>query len=97
MAINATGIQTMKVIVDAKYIDDCTTVTKVKGTKEYTLHKKMKIYGDNKREIQCDDNCVFLVDNIGNINIIPDNTELVIHVNPLDLMDDISYAYEEDK
>ncbi|AFC21526.1 hypothetical protein GAP32_078 [Cronobacter phage vB_CsaM_GAP32] len=97
MAINARGISSMKVIVEANYIEDGTTVTKVKGTKEYTLRRSIKIYGENHREIKCDEDCVFLVDSTGNINMISQDTELVAHVHPEDLMYDIQDSLEENK
>lgn len=97
MAIDARGINSMKVIVEAKYIEDGITVTKVKGTKEYTLRRSIKIYGENHKEINCDENCVFLVDGTGNINMISQDTELVVHVYPEDLMYDIQDSLEENK
>lgn len=97
MAINARGINGMKVIVRAEFIEDGTTVTKVKGTKEYTLRRSIKIYGENRKEIKCDEDCVFLVDNTGNIDMIPGDRELIVHVHPEDLMYDIQEAMEEDE
>lgn len=96
MAINARGINEMKVIVRAEFIEDGTTVTKVKGQKTYTLKRSIKIYGENRREITCDPSCVFLVDNNGNIDMIPESKELIVHVYPEDLMYDIQKAIEED-
>lgn len=97
MAIDASGIKSMKVIVEAKHVEDGTTVTKVKGTKEYTLRRSIKIYGENRQEIKCDENCVFLVDSTGNIDMISNDKELIVHVHPEDLMYDIEAAYEENK
>ena len=97
MAIDARGITSMKVIVGAKYIEDGTTVTKVKGTKEYTLRRSIKIYGENLQEIKCSDECVFLVDSTGNIDMISNDKELIVHVHPEDLMYDIEEAFQENK
>ena len=97
MAIDAGGINKMKVIVEANHIHDGTTVTKVKGTKEYTLRRSIKIYGENRQEIKCDENCVFLVDSTGNVDMISGDKELIVHVHPEDLMYDIQEAYEENK
>lgn len=97
MAINARGINEMKVIVRAEFIEDGTTVTKVKGQKTYTLKRSIKIYGENRREIKCDPGCVFLMDSDGNIDMVPGDRELVVHVHPEDLMYDIQEAMEEDE
>lgn len=97
MAINAGGINAMKVIVPAEFVEDGTTVTKVKGQKTYTLKRSIKIYGENRREITCDPSCVFLMDNNGNIDMIPQDKELIVHVHPEDLMYDIQEAMEEDE
>lgn len=97
MAITARGINGMKVIVRAEFIEDGTTVTKVKGQKTYTLKRSIKIYGENRREITCDPSCVFLMDNSGNIDMIPGDKELIVHIHPEDLMYDIQEAMEEDE
>ena len=97
MAIDASGINAMKVIVCAKFIEDGTTVTKVKGQKTYILKRSIKIYGENRKEITCDSSCVFLMDNMGNIDMIPEDKELIVHVHPEDLMYDIQEAMDEDE
>lgn len=97
MAISARGINEMKVIVRAEFIEDGTTVTKVKGQKPYTLRRSIKIYGENRREIKCDPDCVFLMDSDGNIDMISGDKELMVNVHPDDLLYDIQQALEEDE
>lgn len=54
----------IKVILPAEDIPDYSTVTKLNGTKLYTLRKSIKIHDRNKAqptEIAANDACVFLL------------------------------------
>lgn len=91
--------QTLEVHIEAKYIEDGTVVTKEKGTKEYTLKRNIKIYGENQQEIKCEADTVYLVDSTGTINCITDSTVLKVqaklHELAFDLLDFIDSV--EDK
>lgn len=71
----------MRVLLVAKYILDGAIVTKATGKKKYTLRRSIKIYGENQKEIQCDVDNIFLIDEYGNINMISDSTELMVHIS----------------
>lgn len=71
----------MRLLLRAQYVGDGATVTKATGQKKYTLRRSIKIYGENQQEIKCDVDNVFLVDEQGNINMIPDSTELMVYMS----------------
>lgn len=96
MAIKVSDMNSLTLIVQAKFVEDCTKVRKVKGTKEYTLRRKLKIYGENRKQINCEQNHIFLVDSTGNIDMIDDETEVVVTMHPEDLFYDIQFALDED-
>jgi hypothetical protein len=79
----------MRVLLGAKYILDGATVTKLNGKQKYTLRRSIKIYGENQQEIQCEVDNVFLIDEHGNINMISESTELMVHLSSEDLYHDL--------
>lgn len=84
-----------KVIVQASNLEDGSIVTKKTGQKEYTVKRRIKIYGENRQEIKCDVDNIFLVDADGNINQIKDSTELLLHVSAYNLHYDLDLFLNE--
>lgn len=97
MYIDTSNIDKIKIIIQAENIKDGTVVTKITGKKEYIIRRNIKIYGDNRKEIKCDDGFIFLVDSNGNIDMISNDKELLVQIEPEDLMYDIANSLEEDK
>ncbi len=73
--------EVIKMVVQAKNLEDGVTVTKRTGQKEYKIKRSIKIYGDNRKEIKCDVDNIFLVDAEGNLTQIKETTELLAHIS----------------
>ena len=85
----------IKIILPASDIDDGATVYKIKGSVPYTLRNKLIIYGDpEKKTIEPTKGVIFLINAHGNINAVPDTTELMVLV---DADDFANHLYYEDK
>lgn len=63
-------------------------VTKKTGEKEYRITDRIKIYGDAiaQKELCADDGTRFLISDVGNVNIIAGNSEIVWIVSDDDLL-----------
>lgn len=85
-----------KVIIQASHLEDGTIVTKKTGQKEYTLRRSIKIYGENRQEIKCDADNIFLVDSDGNINQITESTELLAQISADNLYYDLDSFLNDD-
>lgn len=86
----------LKVIVEARHLEDGTIVSKKTGQKEYTIKRSIKIYGENRQEIKSDADNIFLVDSDGNINQIKDSTELLAHIPADYLYRDLDEYLDDD-
>lgn len=85
-----------KIIVQASNLEDGAIVTKKTGQKEYTVRRSIKIYGENRQQIKCDADNIFLVDSEGNINQIKDSTELLVHISADNLLYDLDLVLNHD-
>lgn len=66
----------MKLILPATYLPDRCIVTKPNGTKQLTLVNEIKIHGTN--QIIGGEGIKYLIDERGNINAIPEDTDVGI-------------------
>jgi hypothetical protein len=68
----------LKIVRKPCEVPEWSTVTKLTGSKQYTLRKKLRIFAEKRecREIECEDGFVFLVDGKGDVNMHPAGKEL---------------------
>ena len=78
----------MRVILSAENIPEGSTVTKVTGSKEYTLVHRIEVYQEDgsKYTMACKDGARFITAD-GIATAIGPNAELVWHVDPNDLIE----------
>ncbi len=88
-------METIKVILPASSIPEGSDVTKIGGSKKYTLTSIINYYGDQAPpDVIADDNCKFLC-GIGSITAISADKELVWHTTLERLNEYTNNLYEE--
>lgn len=73
-------MNTLRVLLPASHVPNGSQVTKKNGTKLYTLRGSIVIHGDKKQEIK-GDGVQFLISQDGQINAIPETTELLVELD----------------
>ena len=86
-----TNCPTLRVLLPASHIPNGSQVTKKTGTKPYTLRGSIVVHGDKKKEIQKQelkgDGVAFLISQDGQINAIPETTELLVELDFWEIRD----------
>lgn len=85
-----------ELIVDLRNVPSGESVRKISGEKQYTVSRNLKIYAEHlseKREIKCDDRCVFLISSDGNISMHSEANKVVWMVHKSKL---IEYLHSDD-
>jgi hypothetical protein len=84
----------MQLLVEAKHIPDGTTVYKKTGETPFIVRDQLNIYaygegtGQPKRDVKVAENCKFMIDGRGNVNVVGGDTILRVELetdNELDL------------
>lgn len=70
-----------EIIVSLKQVPDGAIVRKITGEKEYIVKRNLKIFTDAQtpvnKEIKCDNECVFLIPNDGNICMYSESKKMI--------------------
>jgi hypothetical protein len=75
------------VILPARDIPEGSVVTKVTGTKKYTISSSVKFYGDERfPHVKTDGTVRFLLSE-GDVNVVSQSLELKWEVSPQELVD----------
>lgn len=79
----------MRILIESYYLKDGSEVTKRKGEKVYKIRRKLKIFGgpEKSQEIKLPKGFLFLVDESGFINLIEEDTEVLLIVDEEDTHD----------
>jgi len=82
-------MRAIKVILPARDIPEGSTVTKITGTKKYTISSTVKFYGGEEKypHVESDGTVRFLLSEGGDVNVISHNLELKWKVSPQELVD----------
>jgi len=86
----------MKVIMKAREIPLGSTITKIRGAKEYIINDRIRIFDTEFKEIKSSDGARFITSGNADINVVSCDSELVWHVEPRALIEYLETSEEDD-
>jgi hypothetical protein len=93
------NVQEIKIQIEAKYIQNNTTVSKPGSDVEYKLTRNIKIHGPNGEDIHCTEGSVFLISQNQNkpfIEIANETDQFIVTLDPEDVIFFIHISQEDD-
>jgi len=84
----------LKVLLPLRDVPLLTTVTKRTGRKEYLVKGAIHIHGTTPQVIEAEEGVLFLVSKAGEINAVPDTTEVIADLADCEVMQILEEQHE---